>query len=77
MIWQDVVIGVGQFLFAVALVPSIMNTYDKPAKPTCSMTAAVLLVFSSTYATLSMWAAASSCLICAAGWSVLWFQKRR
>jgi hypothetical protein len=44
MIWQDVVMTVGQFLFFVALIPTI-KADEKPKTSTCAMTAAVLTAY--------------------------------
>ena len=75
MTWQDVVIGIGQFVFTLALLPSIVSD-DKPAKLTCLITAAMLVFFSFTYATLDMWLSSGSCALCGFCWCILLFQER-
>lgn len=76
MIWQDVVIGIGQFVFALALVPAIVSE-EKPPRSTCAMTGGLLAVFAMVYATLDLWLATLACAICATCWLVLMIQKRR
>jgi hypothetical protein len=75
MIWQDWTIAIGQFLFALALLPSIYSI-EKPALWTCFMTASLLFVFGGVYFSLGLYIAVLSVLLCGAMWSVLLFQKR-
>lgn len=75
MSWQDAVIGIGQFLFTLALIPSILGD-EKPARATCAMTAATLFVFTGAYWSMNLWLSAASCALCGTCWSVLLFQKR-
>ncbi len=74
MHWQDIVISVGQYIFALALLPSIFSA-DKPALSSSVLTAVVIIVFGATYVTLGMWSSAIASAVLALGWSVLAFQK--
>lgn len=75
MIWQDLVFGAGQILFAVALIPALRNT-TKPPRVTCLLTGGVLCAFAFTFATLTLaWSAATS-LVCGAMWLILAAQRR-
>ncbi|OGG47253.1 hypothetical protein A2671_02625 [Candidatus Kaiserbacteria bacterium RIFCSPHIGHO2_01_FULL_49_13] len=76
MLWQDIVITVGQWIFLVALIPSIRST-DKPAFWTSVMTGGILLVFGLTYATMGLWYSAFSSACLALGWCYLSYQKWR
>src|SRR3954465_1588288 len=70
MSWQDWVIGVGQFLFALALVPAIRAS-EKPPLSTCALTAALLMAFCAAYASLGLWLAASSVALFSGMWTAL------
>jgi hypothetical protein len=74
MPWQDWVLAVGSFIFAVALYPSIKSP-DKPALSTSASTAAVLGVFAVTYVTLSLWMAAFTVTLTGIMWTILAVQK--
>lgn len=76
MSWQDVVIALGQALFALALGPSIF-TLEKPHRWTCFMTGATLWLFAWVYLTLDMILSVMSVSICAILWTILLFQSRR
>jgi len=72
--WQDVVLAVGSLIFAAALLPSIFSQ-DKPAFWTSVSTGLVLVVFSATYATLSLWYATVTTFLSALLWLTLAVQK--
>lgn len=72
--WQDIVLAVGSLIFAIALIPSVISEH-KPALSTSILTAAVLAVFTATYATLSLWYATTTTGLTAIIWGVLAFQK--
>lgn len=74
MIWQDIVLMVGGFGFAVALVPAL-RAKEKPPKRTSGVTGGILLVFAITYGTLGLWLAFSATLITATAWLWLLAQK--
>lgn len=54
MIWQDAVISVGQFVFALAMIPTIRSS-SKPALASSVVTAIGLTVFALTFSTLDLW----------------------
>jgi hypothetical protein len=72
--WQDIVLAIGSFVFALALIPSIISK-DKPALWTSLLTGSVLFVFTVTYATLSLWYATVTTAFSASLWVVLAIQK--
>lgn len=73
MSWQDVTISVGQFVFAVGLLPSIFGRF-KPALVTSLTTAAGLTVFGFCFWTLGLYLSMAGVLTGAAGWWVLTYQ---
>lgn len=73
--WQDIVIAIGSFIFAVALIPSILSKEDKPALWTSVTTGLVLIVFAVTYASLTLWYATFTTSLAATLWIVLALQK--
>jgi len=72
--WQDVVLGIGSFIFAVALIPSVMSDH-KPALWTSILSSVVLVAFVATYASLSLWYATFSTSLTALLWGILALQK--
>jgi len=76
MHWQDVVLTIGQVIFIVALVPSILSK-DKPALQTSLMTAAVALSIAVVYVTLAIPFAAISAALNGSLWLVLAVQRWR
>ncbi|MDO8620333.1 MAG: hypothetical protein Q7R64_03230 [bacterium] len=74
MMWQDIVFSVGQWIFIIALIPSLLSK-EKPALSTSLMTGTVLAVFAFTYSTLSLWTASVSTVLSAGTWFVLAVQK--
>lgn len=74
MAWQDVILTVGNLIFAVSLIPSIRSK-DKPHVLTSFMTGAVLVVFSITYMTLNLYFAMAVLLGTASMWFFLAWQK--
>lgn len=76
MIWQDIVLSVGQLVFILALLPSFLSK-DKPALMTSFITGTILCVFAFTFSTLSLWASAISTGCVSLAWFILAFQKYR
>lgn len=72
--WQDAVLMVGNIIFFVALIPSIIGK-DKPSKWTSFTTALTLTIFTATYFTLSLTYATIATALTAIAWWVLFFQK--
>ena len=75
MIWQDVVLMIGGFVFSIALIPSIRGK-QKPAKSSCLLTGSALTVYSIVYFTLGLWLACVSGVLTALAWWILLFQRR-
>ena len=76
MKWQDVIMMIGSFIFAIALWPSVKGK-DKPALSSSLITGTVLLIFSICYATLGLWLAFSTNFLTVIMWYILAFQKFR
>ncbi len=74
MSWQDAILSVGQWVFLIALFPSILSD-DKPALWTSIMTGSILAVFAVVYFSLSLWASAISVSIVSMGWFTMAIQK--
>lgn len=75
MIWQDIVIMVACFGFAVALIPSIKGK-RKPEKSSCAITMVLLIAISVSFATLGLWLSFASEITAIVAWGILLFQKR-
>jgi biotin transporter BioY len=75
MIWQDIVIMIACFSFALALIPSIIGK-NKPEKNTCLFTIIGLAAIAVCFATLSLWLSFTSEIASITAWSVLLFQRR-
>ena len=75
MIWQDVVIMVGCFGLAVALLPSIFSK-AKPARSTCLLSAVILTAFTVSFGTLGLWLSTAAEAVAALCWYILLIQKR-
>ncbi len=76
MAWQDIIIAAGQWVFLLALLPSIFGK-DKPALATSILTGVVLAVLAFTYSTLSLWVSTISGILVSSGWFTLAVQKHR
>ena len=69
----NLIFGIGSFLFAVALVPSVLHK-QAPARSTSLLTASVLTVFIYAYVTLHFWLSVGTDAATAALWWVLFVQ---
>lgn len=76
MSWQDIVIAVLQFGFALALIPSL-RAPQKPAYATCILTAAGLTVIAFCFLTLDLWLSATGTGSAAVGWWLLVIQSQK
>ncbi len=74
MFWQDIVIAVGQWLFVLALLPSIFSK-DKPALLTSVMTGMILSAFSIAYWTIGLEISSFSTAVVSIEWFILAYQK--
>ena len=77
MHWQDIVFSIGSWIFAIALVPSILSKTDKPALSSSLLTASLLTLYVPTYASLGLTVSAISGGIIALAWWILAYQKWR
>lgn len=75
MIWQDVVIMVACFGFAIALIPSIRGR-QKPERSSCLLTIILLLAIAVSFATLKLWLSTVAEITAIIAWGILLFQKR-
>lgn len=75
MIWQDIIPIVGNIIFTVALIPSIVSKH-KPHRWSCAMTAGVLLMYVVTFWTVTMWYWSLATLATATAWIILLVQRR-
>ena len=73
--WQDWVIGSGQFLFFVVLLPSVFSD-NKPHPDTSVSTGIILLVFAFTFWTLTLRWGAIMAALTGCTWLVLYVQVR-
>ncbi len=76
MSWQDFVLSVGQILFVVALVPTVVGK-DKPALPTSVLTSAVAFSFMVVFASLAVPFASATAGLNGSMWLILAVQKVR
>lgn len=72
VIWQDIVLMIGGFIFAPSLVISIANNVVMPVATTLP-TALVLLAFVGCYLTLGLRLAAFATALTAICWGILFF----
>lgn len=77
MNWQDILLMLGGFVFAVALIPTLRSA-EKPPRSTCILTALVLAAYAVAYVSLDLWLAFSAVLITKGMWlAILIFRKPR
>ncbi|HEY4473962.1 MAG TPA: hypothetical protein VI957_02275 [Candidatus Paceibacterota bacterium] len=76
MAWQDIILSVGQYIFVIALLPSVFGG-DKPALSSSLLTGFVLAIFSAVYASLDLWSSTIASAIVATTWFVLAWQQYR
>jgi len=74
LIWQDIALMIGGFIFAPALIASILKKANLPVATTLP-TALVLTMFVICYITLGLYLAAISTALTAACWYVLCFRR--
>lgn len=76
MSWQDLVITVGNIIFALALVPSV-RSHDKPHLLTSIPTTIALFAFVIAFASLNLVFSAILCSVTTSLWATLAVQKFR
>jgi hypothetical protein len=74
MSWQDAVLSVGEIIFAIALLPSILSK-DKPALATSILNAAVLFIMGFVDLTISLYGTAGGLFLVGILWTILAVQK--
>jgi hypothetical protein len=74
MAWQDIILSIGNFIFVIALLPSVFGP-DKPALSSSLLTGAVLSCFTVIYASLALWTATIAVGLSAFVWFVLAYQQ--
>lgn len=74
--WQDYVFAIGNWVFVIAMIPTIRNPHKPPLSASVT-TAVTIFVFAITFWTLGMYASViTSSALCGA-WSVVAYQKWR
>ncbi len=74
--WQDYVISAGQFVFALAMIPTIRSA-SKPALISSVITALGLSIFAVCFATLSLWLSVAGTGVGAFTWWIVAAQTFR
>jgi hypothetical protein len=72
--WQDYIIGIGAFIFVIALIPSIIGP-NKPDIKTAIPTSIVLYSFVVSYISMGLWLAATTTAGTAIEWTILSVQQ--
>ena len=75
MLWQDIVLMVSFFGFAIALIPSIRSK-QKPTRSSCALTLFLLTLCGVSFATLGLWLSFLAEITAMLAWGILLFQKR-
>ncbi len=72
--WQDWVLGVGQLVLFLALIPSLI-TKQKPVLSTSIISALVLSSFATTFISLQLWFGGLATTFSALAWYTLAWQR--
>lgn len=76
MIWQDIVPIVGNIIFTLALLPSILSS-QKPHRWSCALTAGVLFAYVVTFWSQTLWYWSLATVATATAWTILLVQRRK
>ena len=76
MIWQDVVMTLGQFAFGIALIPTI-KANQPPTKGTCLTTAVIATIYVPTLLSLGLKVSFLATILVATNWWILFYQSYR
>ena len=76
MKWQDIVIGIGSFVFFIALIPMIRGK-EKPPIFSSASTSFFLWAFVVCYVSFGLWLSTVSGVLSAGAWTILLIQKLR
>lgn len=74
MQWQDLLLTLGQIIFTISLLPSILSK-NKPAFITSMLTTVLLIIFALIYISLSLYLASMAISLTAVAWAILAYQK--
>jgi len=74
MIWQDLVLTAGSWIFIIAMIPTLRGR-EKPEISTSVVTGCILVVYAFVYATLNLWISVVSTSALALTWFALAVQK--
>ena len=77
LMWQDWIISIVQWIFVIALIPTVIHPNNKPTLFTSLTTGLAMYVFSFTYGTLHLWMAVLSSVILGTAWLILAYQRYR
>jgi hypothetical protein len=75
--WQDWVIAIIQWVFVVALIPTIRHPSNKPTFISSLFTGLLLAVMAGVFATLQLWNGTLSATALAGAWLTLAYQRWR
>lgn len=75
MTWQDIVLMIGNFCFAIALIPTIRSKH-KPPIATSAMTSIILIIFCIVYLSLGLNLGFIATALTAVCWLVILIQKK-
>jgi hypothetical protein len=73
--WQDWVLGAVQWVFALALVPTIKSCGQKPALPTGFLNTVGCVVVCVVFISLAMWCALIPTTLLAIEWGIITYQR--
>lgn len=76
MMWQDVVMTLGQFAFGIALIPTI-KANKPPTKGTCLATAVIATIYIPTLLSLGLKVSFLATILVATNWWILFYQNYR
>ena len=75
--WQDDVVAVIQWIFVIALLPTLLHPTDKPTFATAVVTGTSLFVMAATFATVLWYVSALSTAASGTAWAILAYQRYR
>lgn len=73
--WQDYAIAAVQAIFAVALVPTILDKKHKPALSTCLLNGVGMAVLVAAYLSLNLWSSGIIAAVVGVQWFLLAMQR--
>lgn len=75
--WQDDVVAVIQWIFVIALLPTLLHPTDKPTFATAVVTGTSLFVMAVTFTTVLWYVSALSMAAGGTAWTILAYQRYR